>query len=1359
MDARSPATFSMVEEHGDRGPTSPPRPVSCLEKCGACGTKLVPDRSPQLLPCLHSLCQQCVRVDRRECPVCAAEYSLTEVIDDLFFKQSQQSTQCGGCWEAEVGGWCVECGEALCPECISAHKRVKMTREHTILSERPATVSVPTVYCSTHKEERVELVCQTCDQPTCRECQLLFHRNHRFQFLHEAAAEERDRIRSLMDDLRLKKRAVRTSLSDLDTRLLDLKDLQNTLNDELKDTVLGIRHALLKQATSLSLEVQNLCGLEKKNILERQEVLKKLEERQTYLLTFTDRALDTEGFLAPSSYTQKIQSQLHDVMSQDVSPGDAMMNLTFHCAQDTYSQMAAFGKIVTETVPFACTNNENAIHNKNQSFSTAKTPSTSSLMPLTDIDNSLASSHSPAASSLNLPSASSQTSTTLNADPYTHNLTQLSSHSTPTPTFGSPQIQTAFSYISTTSSSIPPTSSSIPPTSSCNPPISSSIPPSSSPPTSFSSPPTSSCNPPTSSSIPPTSSCNPPISSSIPPTSSSSPPTSFSSPPTSSCNPPISSSIPPTSSSSHPTSSSCPPTSSSCPPTSSSSYNSPVLFQRLCPSSFTTLTTPAVSLTQVSPNTSSQQLILLYLLSSLPVITVPLSLPVTLYSVPVNSVPVVTNPLMPNGKAKNPDSPAVQTAANSPCSQTLPTASQAVILSNAQGLRECLVLDPVAGLASPTKDQTPRGICLTSPVRALADSPCESAPPAGHEQEQCEDPTAAENEPTSTVAEADSRESTGDPGEEATPKPDATLAGGITAPKAIDDSPVDGLSVSSLHSAGVDLQMLACCPGDTGSEPQNPAQVVCLDQSDLFLCPVEEDYDELDAADVGNNQEPRTSNRRPAPMSHFKKLPDFVCQWVPPSWKKKCRKKRAKPFAVNTVRNSTVAKMDRRKTCEVSIAEVGKTDCKNVENSEVDGRVNDYRELDDCGEVDSAEETDYNEETDDSTQISYADDSDGSDDIEESGSWETNESQKTEDFDTESVQKPREENKSHSVPKISLVRLPVSFPLPGGPLPQFRLTLGTNGQEVHLEQIPEEGQSSFAKCSSEKLGRIRWSLERKRKDLPLDCTSSPVMSKRAKSISVQGTTEEHLWKISEEIREECKQTSPDEDRIKHILKETFKTRRAWIDLQPPSKILPICKPYPCFRLGTFIMSEFAMLLGESKFDAIPQRADNFLSIMESMMGKQKEGELRMLPVLSMIEENTKFERGNSESVITVCKDASLDDAQLESRETDPPRLVLHVTDGRLLDSFIVGDAMTARAQANTVLEAVITLLGTYYTFHLQYPRIYSQALGFLQQRMLGDTYMGPKSNGFKSLSKQFIKYKKKAMGYPNENSSMFATSA
>lgn len=38
------------------------------------------------------------------------------------------------------------------------------------------------VFCPVHKQEQLKLFCETCDRLTCRDCQLLEHKEHRYKY-------------------------------------------------------------------------------------------------------------------------------------------------------------------------------------------------------------------------------------------------------------------------------------------------------------------------------------------------------------------------------------------------------------------------------------------------------------------------------------------------------------------------------------------------------------------------------------------------------------------------------------------------------------------------------------------------------------------------------------------------------------------------------------------------------------------------------------------------------------------------------------------------------------------------------------------------------------------------------------------------------------------------------------------------------------------------------------------------------------------------------------------------------------------------------------------------------------------------
>ena len=90
----------------------------------------------------------------------------------------------------------------------------------------------------------------------------------------------------------------------------------------------------------------------------------------------------------------------------------------------------------------------------------------------------------------------------------------------------------------------------------------------------------------------------------------------------------------------------------------------------------------------------------------------------------------------------------------------------------------------------------------------------------------------------------------------------------------------------------------------------------------------------------------------------------------------------------------------------------------------------------------------------------------------------------------------------------------------------------------------------------------------------------------------------------------------------------------------------------------------------------------------------------------------------------------------QSRPTEAPRLVLICqSDGQLDKGFILCDGVRITG-SSSVLECILLLIATYYTFDLDYPAVYAQLLGFLQQMVLLDPYTGKKSTNFIKMVKK-----------------------
>ena len=185
----------------------------------ACAICLGCLKEPKLLPCLHTYCKACLEGLLRKsknnqitCPQCRlnhplptggvggfpADLVLENALDFYTFKESQANDTtlpCSMCTEDDPSiAHCSTCSRFLCDFCAKAHKRLVNFRDHKVVTldqlssdvvkslERPR-------YCCHHPEETLKLYCNTCQALICRDCSIIAHRDHRFNFARDVRSE------------------------------------------------------------------------------------------------------------------------------------------------------------------------------------------------------------------------------------------------------------------------------------------------------------------------------------------------------------------------------------------------------------------------------------------------------------------------------------------------------------------------------------------------------------------------------------------------------------------------------------------------------------------------------------------------------------------------------------------------------------------------------------------------------------------------------------------------------------------------------------------------------------------------------------------------------------------------------------------------------------------------------------------------------------------------------------------------------------------------------------------------------------------------------------------------------------------
>ncbi|XP_078424635.1 transcription intermediary factor 1-alpha-like isoform X2 [Cetorhinus maximus] len=348
--------------------------LNLLETCAVCKLNFQ-SRDPKLLPCLHSFCKKCLPEPLRHlvlpgsatagslaessslqhqqigvirCPVCHQECRQPDIIDNYFVKDTTEvpsSTDekfnqvCTSCEDnAEASGFCVECLEWLCKTCIEAHQRVKFTKDHTVRQKKdvsPEAVSVSNqrmLFCPIHRQEQLKLFCETCDRLTCRDCQLLEHKEHRYQFLEEAFKNQKVIIDTLTAKLQEKRNYIQYAATQIQNRINEVNENCKKVEQDIKVAVFTLMIEINKKGKALLQQLESVTKDRQAKLLQQQLEISGVSKQVEHVMNFAKWAISNRSSIALLYSKRLITFQLRYILRArcDASPV-ATSSVRFHC--------------------------------------------------------------------------------------------------------------------------------------------------------------------------------------------------------------------------------------------------------------------------------------------------------------------------------------------------------------------------------------------------------------------------------------------------------------------------------------------------------------------------------------------------------------------------------------------------------------------------------------------------------------------------------------------------------------------------------------------------------------------------------------------------------------------------------------------------------------------------------------------------------------------------------------------------------------------------------------------------------------------------------------------------------------------
>ncbi|KAJ8312696.1 hypothetical protein KUTeg_010069 [Tegillarca granosa] len=301
-------------------------------ECGICQEEYNEgSKTPRLLPCLHTLCSDCLRrlVHNNviECPFCRSNYQLntTQDVEDypkdntrrdlLQFVGEDLNIICKVCEDKSKAKYrCRNCADFLCEQCYRAHRRTKYTKEHKVLRIEELK-SDPEMFkdfiyegfCAVpgHETVPLKLYCaaKECCKPICYNCAVSEHRDptkHPVQNIVDVYEDKKLDLEKNLEDLKSTRKEMLEKKEHVDKEVAKVQPTLERVDEDI-EKAFGDCIKLLEFRKSYLKEEAKVIIAKKRNQLEQQSgSYRDYIERLDTGIQFTEETLiykDVAGLL------------------------------------------------------------------------------------------------------------------------------------------------------------------------------------------------------------------------------------------------------------------------------------------------------------------------------------------------------------------------------------------------------------------------------------------------------------------------------------------------------------------------------------------------------------------------------------------------------------------------------------------------------------------------------------------------------------------------------------------------------------------------------------------------------------------------------------------------------------------------------------------------------------------------------------------------------------------------------------------------------------------------------------------------------------------------------------------------------
>ena len=266
-------------------------------------------------------------------------------------KVKPSTEECGQCGSAKLSdtvSYCSDCAAYLCEFCTQAHKKMKLCRNHRVVSKgtephqlddsTQVMVTPQPLFCKKHLNEVLIVYCKECQCLVCCQCITDTHFGHKFNPINETTRKEVEvKMKSLLDDSSKKLTQFRFYLDYVKAVESKKVSAPDKLKMEINDACKNLITALEKRRDELLLQVDT-CSQDLKELWSQREQLETTIVAFQSSVAFAKRSLNCKSDAEMLALSQQAMSRLSEL---NLSKWDSVDAERIDATQTIFQQSGA----------------------------------------------------------------------------------------------------------------------------------------------------------------------------------------------------------------------------------------------------------------------------------------------------------------------------------------------------------------------------------------------------------------------------------------------------------------------------------------------------------------------------------------------------------------------------------------------------------------------------------------------------------------------------------------------------------------------------------------------------------------------------------------------------------------------------------------------------------------------------------------------------------------------------------------------------------------------------------------------------------------------------------------------------------